>query len=98
MHSGGARTAHALIPWLRVHERMGGEVADVAPAAMTVEGSLTEWEGWTGIAFPDSGSFVVPGGLVPVEIDVTEDAGRYVEPAVWVQHRCRRSVAPCCNS
>jgi hypothetical protein len=37
--------------------------------------------------FPDSGPYVVPGALVPVEIDRDRDQGRYVEPNVWVRHR-----------
>jgi hypothetical protein len=69
-------------PWLRVHERVGGEVLGVAPAAMTVRGSVAEWKRWTGMALPRSGRFVVPGALVPVEIDAARDEGRYVEPAV----------------
>lgn len=75
-------------PWLRVHERVGGEPIGVAPAAMTVRGSVREWEEWTGMTFPGSGSFVVPEGLVPVEIDIGRDEGRYVEPGFWMRHRC----------
>jgi hypothetical protein len=77
-------------PWLRVHERVGGAALGVAPAAMTVRGSVADWERWTGISLPGSGRFVVPGGLVPVEIDVERDEGLYVEPGVWMRHRCAR--------
>jgi hypothetical protein len=31
---------------------------------------------------------VVPDALVPVEIDRERDLGRYVEPNVWLRHRC----------
>ena len=74
--------------WLRVHERVGGEPMGVAPAAMRVRGSVGEWEQWTGMALPGSGRYVIPGGLVPVEIDVERDEGRYIEPAFWMRHRC----------
>jgi len=37
--------------------------------------------------FPDSGSYVAPGALVPVEIDRESDRGLYVEPNVWMRHR-----------
>jgi hypothetical protein len=73
-------------PWLRVHERLGGEILGVCPGSLVVEGSVAEWEGWTGTAFPESGSYVVEGALVPVEIDRAQDVGRYVEPNVWMRH------------
>jgi GNAT superfamily N-acetyltransferase len=73
-------------PWLRVHERLGGEILGVCPGSLVVEGTVSEWEQWTGMAFPDSGSYVVEGALVQVEIDRTQDIGRYVEPNVWMRH------------
>lgn len=75
-------------PWLRVHERVGGEPICVAPAAMTVRGRVGDWEAWTGMHLPQTGSYVVPGALVPVEIDVERDDGLYIEPAFWMLHRC----------
>jgi GNAT superfamily N-acetyltransferase len=73
-------------PWLRVHERLGGEILGVCPGSLVVEGTVSEWEEWTGMAFPDSESYVVEGALVPVEIDRAQDVGRYVEPNVWMRH------------
>jgi hypothetical protein len=75
-------------PWLRVHEAVGGQSVGPAPAAMTVRGSVADWERWTGLAFPQTGSYVVPGALCPVEIDAERDQGLYVEPAFWMHHRC----------
>jgi hypothetical protein len=74
-------------PWIRVHERAGGEILGCAPAAMRVTGSVTEWEGWTGTTLPETGAYVVPGALVPIEIDREQDVGRYLEPACWIRHR-----------
>jgi hypothetical protein len=74
-------------PWIRVHERIGGEILGTAPAAMRVTGTVSDWEGWTGMAFPETGSYVVPGALVPVEIDRERDLGDYREPACWMRHR-----------
>jgi hypothetical protein len=34
-----------------------------------ISGTVAEWEEWTGMRFPDSGAYVVPGALVPVDID-----------------------------
>ena len=73
-------------PWLRVHVRAGGVIDGVCHRAMTIPGSVADWETWTGLRFPDSGRYVVDGALVPVEIDVEADRGVYVEPGVWVRH------------
>lgn len=74
-------------PWIRVHERVGAEILRSASAAMRVTGSIAEWERWTGMELPGSGSYVVPGALVPVEIDRERDIGEYLEPACWMRHR-----------
>ena len=73
-------------PWLRTHERLGATIAKVAPASTHVPGTVAQWEEWTGLAFPETGSYVVPGALVPVEIDRERDEGLYVEPNVWMVH------------
>ena len=75
-----------LDPWLRTHERAGAEIVKVAPESMRILGSVAEWEEWTGMAFPESGTYVVPGALVPVEVDLERDEGLYVEPNVWMVH------------
>lgn len=75
-----------LDPWLRVHERLGATVIGTAPEAMRIPGTVADWQDWTGMAFPETGSYVVPGALVPVEIDVERDLGLYVEPCVWMRH------------
>jgi len=71
-------------PWLRTHERLGGEMLASAPRSMTISGTRAEWEEWTGMTFPDDGDYVVPGGLVPVHFK--NGRGLYVEPNVWVRH------------
>ena len=80
-------------PWLRVHERLGAEILGVCPGSLVVEGTVAEWEEWTGMAFPDSGSYVVEAALVPVEIDRAHDVGRYVEPNVWMRHTVSAGAA-----
>ena len=73
--------------WLRTHEQAGAQLIKVAPTSMRISGSVADWESWTGMRFPDSGRYVVPGALVPVEIDRERDEGVYVEPNVWMHHR-----------
>jgi hypothetical protein len=73
-------------PWMRVHVRLGADVVRVIPRAMVIAGAVREWEAWTGMRFPDSGSYVVPGALQPVVIDRERDEGRYEDPNVWMRH------------
>ncbi len=73
-------------PWLRTHWRLGATLLRVAPVSQVVRGSVAEWEGWAEMRFPESGPYIVPGALNPVQIDREQDVGRYEEPNVWVQH------------
>ncbi len=73
-------------PWLRAHWRSGGEILKVAHPSMIIEGSVEEWEAWTGMPFPESGDYVIADALVPIQIDREMNVGRYVEPNVWIHH------------
>ena len=73
-------------PWLRAHERLGAELVGIAENSLVAEGTVAELEQWSGLAFPESGSYVVDGALVPVEIDRERDRGSYREPNVWMRH------------
>jgi GNAT superfamily N-acetyltransferase len=75
-----------LDPWLRTHERLGAKIVKVAPESQRVAGTVAEWEEWTELALPESGAYVVPEALVPVEINCERDEGVYVEPNVWMVH------------
>lgn len=56
---------------------------------MQITGPVADWEAWTGLAFPESGSYVFPAGLAPLTVDREEDRGSYWEPNVWVIHDLR---------
>ncbi|MGH2621706.1 MAG: hypothetical protein ACRDHG_14225 [Anaerolineales bacterium] len=73
-------------PWIRVHARLGAEFLKVADCTMTVASSVVDWERWTGMAFPESGQYVVQGALQPVSIDRGLDLGTYQDPNVWMRH------------
>ena len=75
--------------WLRVHARMGGKIIKPCHEAMTIRGTHTEWEEWTGIKFPQSGRYVIPGALNPIEMELDKDEGVYIEPNVWMVHEIR---------
>jgi GNAT superfamily N-acetyltransferase len=71
-------------PWIRTHERLGGEVTGTAEEAMLIEGSREEWSEWTELEFPADGDYVLPGALVPVRF--ADGHGVYREPCVWLRH------------
>ena len=71
-------------PWMRVHARLGARVLRPEPHSMRITGPVEEWEKWTGMVFPDDGSYVFPGGLAP--LTVVGRVGRYWEPNVWMVH------------
>ncbi len=73
-------------PWLRVHARAGATIDSIAPASMTVAGSLEQWRSWTGLPFDAAGDIEVPGALVPVRCEPERDYAVYVEPNVWMRH------------
>lgn len=73
-------------PWLRVHYRLGARFVAVAPESMVIAGTVSEWEGWTGMRFPETGPYVIEGALRPVEMDLERDLGVYTEPNVWMRH------------
>lgn len=72
--------------WLRVHARLGAKIIKPCHQAMVISGTSTNWEAWTGLKFPQSGTYVIPGALNPMEMDVEKDEGVYIEPNVWMQH------------
>jgi GNAT superfamily N-acetyltransferase len=72
--------------WLRVHVRLGARIIKPCHEAMTIGGTRAEWEQWTGMKFPQSGKYYVPGALNPMKMDIQKDEGIYVEPNVWLVH------------
>ncbi|GLY22893.1 hypothetical protein [Micromonospora sp. NBRC 101691] len=74
-------------PWIRTHQRMGARILGPAPESMVIEGTVAEWEKWTGMVFPVTRDYVVPDALNLITIDRERDRGVYVEQNLWVQHR-----------
>jgi GNAT superfamily N-acetyltransferase len=72
--------------WLRVHARVGGRIIKPCHEAMTIRGTRTDWELWTGMKFLQSGEYYIPGTLNPVTINIEADEGIYIEPNVWMVH------------
>ena len=72
--------------WLRVHVRAGARIIKPCHQAMTIRGTRAEWEEWTKLKFPQSGEYIIPGALNPMEMDIEKDEGVYIEPNVWMVH------------
>lgn len=74
----------AFDPWVRTHLRVGARLLGVAPASMTITGPVEDWRAWVDDPLPGPGSYVLPGGLVPLVVE--HGVGTYVEPNVWLVH------------
>ncbi|MEP7136987.1 MAG: GNAT family N-acetyltransferase [Chloroflexota bacterium] len=72
--------------WLRVHARAGARIIKPCHEAMTIRGTRAQWEAWTKMKFPQSGTYYIPGALNPMKMDIEKDEGVYVEPNVWIVH------------
>lgn len=76
-----------LDPWIRTHQRLGASILAPAPRSMLITGTVAEWEDWAAMAFPETGTYVVPAALDLVEIDREQDHGSYAETNLWMRHR-----------
>jgi hypothetical protein len=65
---------------------VGARIIKPCHEAMIISGTRADWEGWTGLKFPQSGTYYIPGALNPMEMNVEKDEGVYVEPNVWMVH------------
>jgi hypothetical protein len=64
-----------LDPWIRTYQRLGASILTPAPRSMTITGTVADWEHWAGMAFPESGQYVVADALDLVAIDRDQDRG-----------------------
>jgi hypothetical protein len=80
---------HPLDPWMRVHVKLGAKIIKPCPKSMQMSGSISQWEQWTAMKFPETGPYVISGALSPIIIDRQTDSGLYIEPNVWMSHSLR---------
>lgn len=73
-------------PWLRVQKRLGAKILGPALRSIHIEAPLSRWCDWTGLFFPDSGPYIIPGGSVPLLADTVRNLGTYTAPSVWIAH------------
>ena len=72
--------------WLRIHENKGAKYLEAIESCDVYSGSLEDWSESTGMVFPTSGSYIVPGAISPLIVDVDKDIGTLSEGHVWVNH------------
>jgi GNAT superfamily N-acetyltransferase len=77
-------------PTIRYHWKAGATVMKTAAKAMTVIGTVADWENWTEMRFAESGEYIVDGALKPVLIDLASDHGWYEDPFLWMHHLIQR--------
>ena len=70
-------------PWIRTQIRGGARRLAVCAEPMTFEGTVGDWESWTGLTLPESGDYVIDGALELLSVDVEADHGRLKELNVW---------------
>ncbi len=73
-------------PWIRVHIKIGGKIVGICRKSMTISGSVSQWEKWTGLIFQSSGDYIIDKALTPIKIDREKNIGIYIEPNVWIIH------------
>lgn len=73
-------------PWMRIHERLGGEILKPEPESLRITGTVGDWESWTQMRFPETGRYWFPRGLAPLSVSREADLGAYWEPNVWMLH------------
>ncbi len=74
-------------PWIRTHTRLGATILRPEPQSMQINGTVAEWEAWTGLPLPADGAYVFPHSLAPLRVE--NGHGRYWEPNVWMRHALR---------
>ena len=73
-------------PWLKLHVRLGGEVLNVCHESVIINATIKKWSQWLSAEFHQSGKYILPMGLAPLDINLEKNIGTYVEPNVWVRY------------
>ncbi|MCW6053016.1 hypothetical protein QUB60_26810 [Microcoleus sp. A2-C5] len=73
-------------PWLRTHIRNGANLVRICPKSASIIDTISNWEARVNMRFPETGDYIIPGGLLPLKIDYTNNQGSYIEPNVWMYY------------
>lgn len=72
---------------IRTHVKNGAVIAKACIRSMQIEGSVAQWEEWTGFTFQTTGEYILPKALSPLRINVELNKGHYNEPHIWMLYR-----------
>ena len=73
-------------PWLRAHERAGGQMLNVCWNSSIVKATPSKWSEWTGQVYPKTRHYSLVHGFTHLEIDLDRNIGTYAEPNVWFKY------------
>ncbi|MGK7929424.1 MAG: GNAT family N-acetyltransferase [Spirulina sp.] len=76
----------AFDPWLRTHLKQGAKLIGICDRSTTIVEPIFYWERTTQMRFPETGSYIIPSGIVPLEIDCNANQGSYIEPNIWLSY------------
>lgn len=72
---------------IRTHVKNGAVILKACIRSLQIEGSVTQWETWTGYTFQTTGDYILPKALSPLRINVELNKGYYNEPHIWMLYR-----------
>jgi GNAT superfamily N-acetyltransferase len=73
-------------PWLRTNLKRGARLINLCAQSTTIIDTVSAWEQKTEMRLPETGNYIIPGALVPLQIDYATDQGTYIEPNVWLSY------------
>ncbi|WP_204106393.1 MULTISPECIES: GNAT family N-acetyltransferase [Spirulina sp. CCY15215] len=73
-------------PWLRVNLKYGAKLLGICDRSTEIIEPISYWEKTTQMHFPDTGKYIIPGGIIPLEIDRKTSQGYYIEPNIWISY------------
>lgn len=73
-------------PWLRVNVRQGASIAGICSKSTTITDTIAGWETRVGMRFPETGEYIIPGGLASLKIDYANNLGTYIESNIWLTY------------
>lgn len=80
-------------PWLRQHLEGGAVIVNICDKSAVMKASLARWQQWLGPLVTTQKSIFISGGLVPLEIDESNQTATYCEPNVWVHYQLSPPLA-----
>lgn len=72
--------------WLRTHLRLGARELGVATHSQKIEGTLAQWQAWSGVRFDRPGAWTIDETLQAVQVDLQNNLAVYHDPSIWVGH------------